>query len=298
MRCLALLCSGVASAQSPTGAQPPVFATQVDSVFIDAFVTHNGVNVTGLAARDFILKDNGARQPFDLVPADSLPIRAVLVFDTSSSMRGAKLERLRSAAQSFLEQLRPEDEAGLVSFSDEVAWRAPLTSDRSPVRNALATLKGNGATSVYDALFIALVVPRSALRTLVILFSDGDDNMSWLGETQMRRAVERSNALIHVVAIRSQDFESGMVLSRGAEAPYMKTLRELAEITGGSLIEAESPEGIGGAFKTIIEGMKSRYVLRYAPESAPAAGWHKLDLTLSSKKGKVRGRAGYWVESR
>ena len=75
----------------------------------------------------------------------------------------------------------------------------------------------------------------------MILFSDGEDNMSWLGDSQMRRMVERSNALIHVVATRAQDFESGVVLRGGApEPPYLKRLRELAELTAGSLIEARS----------------------------------------------------------
>ena len=92
-------CASLAGAQTAPSAQPPVFAVRVESVLIDAFVTNEGVRVPGLTARDFILKDNGTIQPFDLLPAESLPVRAMLVFDTSSSMEGAKIERLRAAAE-------------------------------------------------------------------------------------------------------------------------------------------------------------------------------------------------------
>ena len=97
---LVLLSASLSVAQAPGAPPPPVFAAQVDSVFIDAFVTLGRISIGGLTARDFVLKDNGVSQPFDLVPVDSLPIRAVLVLDTSGSMEGRKLERLRAAAQS------------------------------------------------------------------------------------------------------------------------------------------------------------------------------------------------------
>jgi VWFA-related protein len=294
-----LLSAGLAHAQSALAAQAPVFAVRVESVLIDAFASSEGVNLPGLTARDFILKDNGVPQTFDLLPTESLPIRAILVFDTSASMRGAKLERLRSAAWAFLDQLRPQDEGALLSFSDEINWRVPLTPDRGPLRFGLLSLQARGATSAYDALFAALLMPRSALRTLVILFSDGEDNMSWLGEKQIKGAVERANALIHVVAAPSEDFRSGFVSSaRPPESANVKALRSLAAITGGSLIAVDSPDRIEAAFAQIVQQMKNRYVLRYTPESEPAPGWHTLELQLATRKGRVRGRTGYWVGTR
>jgi len=78
----------------------------------------------------------------------------------------------------------------------------------------------------------------------------------------------------------------------------VKTLRSLATITGGSLIEVNLPDRIEAAFAQIVEQMKNRYVLRYTPESEPVPGWHALDFQLRSRKGKVRDRTGYWVEPR
>lgn len=144
-------------------------------MLIDAFVTNDGVRNRARGPRFSFLKDNGVSQPFDLLPAESLPIRAYLVFDTSDSMQGPKGACARPRRLSWT--LRPEDEAALVSFSDEISLRVPLTADRSRLRMGILSLQPQGATSAYDALFSALLLPRSALRTLVVLFSDGEDNM-------------------------------------------------------------------------------------------------------------------------
>ena len=320
-RTLALgLVTASASAQTPPP-QPPIFAAQIESVVIDAFVSGRRPDAPRLCAQDFVLTDGGVSQPFDLIPTEELPIRAVLVFDTSGSMKGAKLDSLRAAAWSFLERLRPRDEVALIVFSDEIASLVPLTPDHSQTRGALLRLRAGGGTSAHDALFAALLLPGSAQRTLVILFSDGEDNSSWLGDKQIRSMVERSNALIHVVAAssaptsgvpvsQSPDFtaalqagdreraRSGYTPRLGRPDPiHVRKLRELAETTGGSLVEVDSSARLEAAFTQIIEAMKGRYVLRYDPEN-PKPGWHKLELQIRSGSGKVRGRTGYWVEKR
>ncbi len=319
-RTLALgLSTATASAPTTPPPQPPVFAAQVESVVIDAFVSGRRPDAPRLSAQDFVLKDGGVSQPFDLIPTEELPIRAVLVFDISGSMKGTKLDSLRAAAWSFLEKLRPRDEVALIVFSEEIASLVPLTPDHSRTRAALLRLRAGGGTSAHDALFAALLLPGASQRTLVILFSDGEDNSSWLGDKQIRNMVERSNALIHVVAAssaatsgvpvsQSPNFSDALQTGDRARSRYtprlgrpdpihVRKLRELAETTGGSLVEVDSSARLEAAFTQIIEAMKGRYVLRYDPES-PKPGWHKLELQIRSGNGKVRGRTGYWVEKR
>ena len=124
------------------------------------------------------------------------------MFDTSSSMAGDRIEALRAAGEAFLDGLRPADEAGLVAFSEDVFWLADPTSDKAAVRRALSRLRAEGATSVYDALYAAITLSEGELRPLIVLFTDGEDNTSWLGDADLRIVVQRSNALVHVVGWR------------------------------------------------------------------------------------------------
>jgi len=176
-----------------SGQEPPVFRSEVESAYVDAFVSNGEGPVHGLRATDFELTDNAVEQTIELVSAETRPVRAVLVFDTSSSLAGKKLEALRASAEAFLDGLRSADEAGLLAFSEEIAWLAEPTTDRTIVRNALTRLHAEGGTAAFDALYAALALSETGSRSLVVLFTDGEDNMSILGERQLRAVAERDH---------------------------------------------------------------------------------------------------------
>lgn len=289
---------------------PPTFAAEVENVYVDAFVSLHGGPLTGLLASDFELKDNGVSQHLELAAADAQPLLAVLTFDLSNSLAGEKLASLRAASQALLSSLRPEDEATLFCFTDEVRWLVPPTTNKVSLGLALAQLQPGGGTAIMDALYSALTLSSSRSRSLVVLFTDGADNSSWLEWRQIQKVAERSNAVIHVVGlkppqltapgetmeigIRSVPLESPTALD--FEAPW--GLRQIAELTGGRYWEAESLDRLKTAFSAIAEAMGKRYVLRYVPENVRRPGWHKIELKLRGKKGDVHTRTGYWVPDR
>lgn len=307
---LALLSAASAQVQpppAPAKAQTPaVFGVQVDSVFVDAFVSLRRDPVVGLTAADFELKDNGVVQRLDLVSAESLPLMAVLVFDSSNSLAGERLAALQASGKAFLESLRPQDEVSLFTFAGETQWLARPTTDKAAVAKALDELRPGGATAVLDALYAALVLPQTTGRTLVVLFTDGEDNMSWLDWRQMRVVAERSNALIHVVGLKRADEAplpsldlSGRMLPMTAppSLEFLHTwgMRQIAESTGGRYWEAESPARLKSAFEAITETMSQRYILSYEPQGVKRPGWHEIELRLPGRTGDVHARRGYWV---
>ena len=300
----------VERAQAPV--QPaPVFGVQVDNVYVDAFVSDRREPVTGLTASDFELKDNGVVQRLDLISAEALPLLAVLVFDSSGSLAGDRLAALQAASRAFLDSLRPRDEVSLFAFASETRWLVRPTTDKSEVTLALERLRTAGATSVLDALYAALILPQTQARTLVVLFTDGEDNMSWLDWRQMRLVAERSNALIHVVGLRrpedegfgrpTLDLSGRMLPTVGISAhEWLHTwgLRQIAEASGGRYWEAESPGRLKTAFTAITESMAQRYILSYEPQGVKRRGWHEIELRLLGRKAEIHARRGYWVGDR
>lgn len=310
------LMSGASAQVAPPPAQtkiqtPAVFGVQVDSVYVDAFVSQRRDPVIGLTAADFELKDNGVVQRLDLVSAEALPLLAVLVFDSSNSLAGERLAALQASGKAFLESLRPQDEVSLFTFAGETEWLVKPTTDKAAVVRALDELKPGGATAVLDALYAALVLPQTQGRTLVVLFTDGEDNMSWLEWRQMRLVAERSNALIHVVGLKRSDDGrdttpvmdlSGRMLPMTATSSmeFLHTwgMRQIAELTGGRYWEAESPARLKSAFAAITETMAQRYILSYEPQGVKRPGWHEIELRLIGRTGDVHARRGYWVAER
>jgi VWFA-related protein len=283
------------SAQSPP--KPVEFRSQVAAVYVDAFVTRGGKPVPDLRASDFELRDNGVPQQLELLSAESRPVKAVLVFDTSSSMAGDRIEALRAAGEAFLDGLRPADQAGLLAFSEDVFWLTDPTSDKAAVRRALSRLRAEGATAVYDALYAGILLSEGELRPLIVLFTDGEDNTSWLGDGDLRVAAERSNALVHVVGWRGWRPPLSPEARRKlpTESPQERALREIAEAAGGRFWDADSPARLRQAFGAIADAMGHRYVLRYEPTGVEREGWHRIDARLRGVKGDVHVRRGYWV---
>lgn len=307
MTLLAAVLAAVLAGSDPGGAQqPPVFRAGVESVYVDVFVTRGGAPVLGLDASNFELRDEGRLQRPELLVVESVPLTTLLVFDTSDSVRGAKLEALRAAAGAFLEGLRPLDKVGLIAFSQEVRWLARPTTDKAAVSGALARLTAEGATAVWDALSAAMTVLPTTSRSLVVVFSDGEDNLSWLDGPRVQAQAARSNALLQVVGFSSTaeaDGPPGFGVRAWpfwerapeiGEPAYVEELRRVAELTGGRLWPADSPARLAGAFRAIVEAMNTRYVLRYDPGPEARPGWHRIEVRLKGVKGDVRARQGYW----
>jgi VWFA-related protein len=308
---LAGLVAGVLAGSAGGAQQPPVFRAGVESVYVDVFVTRGGAPVLGLDASHFELRDEGRLQRPELLAMESVPLTTLLVFDTSDSVRGAKLEALRAAAGAFLDGLRPLDEVGLIAFSHEVRWLARPTRDKAGVRGALARLTAEGATAVWDALAAAMTVLPTASRSLVVVFSDGQDTLSWLDADRVRAQAARSNALVQVVGflspaeaadgppgfgVRARPFQEQAV--EIGEPAYVEDLRRVAELTGGRFWPADSSTRLAAAFRAVVEAMNTRYVLRYDPGPDAKPGHHRIEVRLKGAKGEVRARQGYWRVAR
>ena len=154
----ALLLSTSLSAQT----QSPVFSTKVEVVRVDALVTDGGRPVLGLGPADFEVLDNGVPQAVEFVSYDQIPLNVVLAFDMSDSVAGERLEHLRSAGTAVLAGLKRNDQAALVTFSNQVMLGAALTSRSEPLREAIGHLSARATRRSSTA---SLPASRSESRT-------------------------------------------------------------------------------------------------------------------------------------
>jgi VWFA-related protein len=268
--------------------EPASFAVGVTVVYVDAFVHDREGPVPGLTVDDFVLSDDGVRQEIQLVSVESLPLRTVLVLDTSDSIDGEKLRQLQAAGRAFLAGLRPGDETALVGFDEELRLRVPFATDATRLARGLNGVLPGGATALHDALYAGLILASGPGRSLLVLFTDGEDNMSWLDAPQVARVAQESDVLIQVVAAAPSS-------RAGLASSSLSCLRQLAEATGGRLWRAESPAQYIPAFLAILQAMKNRYVLRFEPGAGAAPGLHRLELRVPRKHVQVQSRKAYLV---
>ena len=296
MTTVALVFLAAASAQAPP---PPTFAVGVEAVYVDVFVTDANRPVTGLTEADFDLKDDGARQHVEIVAVESLPLTTFLVLDTSESVVGERLVQLQAAARGLLGGLRAGDQAGLVTFDHEIRVRVSPTGDRVRLERGVNGILAGGSTALFDAVYAGTMLASGRGRSLLVVFTDGEDNMSWLEPEQVRRVLEESNVLVQAVGVVSAS-EATAPSYRSSrqppgEPPHVRVLRQLAEVTGGEFWPAASPDKLAEAFLAILDAMKTRYVLRFQPARVRREGLHQLEVKLTRRKGKVHCRKAYFV---
>lgn len=263
-----------------TPAQTPTFSAAVETVRVDVLVTGGGEPLLGLTAADFEVLDNGVAQRVDLAAFQRLPLNVVLALDTSGSVTGARLATLREASRAIVSELKPGDTAALLTFSNVLSVRADLTDDVQRVRAALDDLPVSGDTALVDATYTGIVTGESGSgRALVIVLSDGVDTASFLRPESVLETARRSDVVVYGVSVSRLE-RSGFV-------------RDLCAATGGRVVRAGSTDGIREAFLNVLGEFRHRYLLSYAPEGVPQAGWHKLTVRVRNRRATVRARPGY-----
>jgi VWFA-related protein len=260
---------------------PPqsTFRAGVEVVQLDVSVMRGGQPVTGLTSRDFSLTDNGVAQQLQSVTLEQLPLSVTLVLDTSQSVAGERLRHLMSAGEGLTAALRPGDRAALLTFSHVTDLRVPMTDNLQAVHDALATMKPGGATSLRDAVHLALQLqPRDTTRPLLLVFTDGVDTASWLTESAVLDSARRVGVVVHAVRVDSNAF-----------------LDRLAEVSGGRTWSATSDKQLRELFTGALEEMRARYLLSYTPSGVATVGWHELKVKVKSGRGDITARPGYFV---
>jgi Ca-activated chloride channel family protein len=272
--------------------QQAVFKVNVELVSVDVLVSRNGRPIVGLTPADFDVYDNGVRQRIDGVgegalqrtetfKSEPIPLDVIFAFDTSESMQGERIGYLAQAARGVLERLRPIDRAALVTFSDRTVLQVGLSQDLAEVGKSLGAMEATGRTSMFDAFYVALTLQRPASRrSMVLLFTDGRDNASWLGARDVVQVARESDVVVYGI---------------GLDTGVSSEIKDVVEVTGGDLIITTSAKQLKELFARVIAEMQARYVLTYYPKGVKREGWHTIEVKLVGKKGDVKARHGYYV---
>jgi Ca-activated chloride channel family protein len=110
---------------------------------------------------------------------DLAPREYVFVVDTSGSMSGTPIQRVKDVMRRCLAGMQPQDRFQVIQFAGGASAlsRAPLPLTQSSLSRALAFVSGfsgGGGTEFIPALELALKYPRDPQRARIVLFmSDG-----------------------------------------------------------------------------------------------------------------------------
>jgi Ca-activated chloride channel family protein len=260
-----------------------------------------------LAPEDFEILEDGAPQEIANFSRNTdQPLKMVMLYDTSFSVNQRINFERRAAARFFERVIRPQDRAAIFSVSTDVEVLQEFTNKIPLLVDATRQLRAQGATSLYDAIYLAsdYLNPAQGRRVIVIV-SDGGDTTSNKGLLDALSQAQKSDAVIFAV-FTGNPWPSENLRDLAAE----RALESLTKETGGEMFKPRGQDGrrpgeetdevslkeLERIFADLAERLRTQYVLGfYSTNEKRDGSFRKLDVRIKKPNYMARARTGYYA---
>lgn len=287
------------AALAGAAAQEPFFRVDVKLVRVLATVRdQKGALAGDLGREDFRITDNGVEQEIAVFERQlAQPLSVAVLVDRSRSTqreRAYELTAIRRFFRALVREGDPRDAAALISFNFEVVLQSDFTRRLDRLEEALRRLRSEGATALYDAIFLGAgrLAEREGRRVAVVV-TDGADTISKTTFHQALEALHRADAVLYALLLVPVKGEAGRNL-RGENA-----LIQFSSGTGGRIFYPDAAEALESAFTEILRDLRTQYLIGYYPKNVPPSRdrFHRIRLTVARPGYSVSARTGYFADA-
>ncbi|HEY2352676.1 MAG TPA: VWA domain-containing protein [Candidatus Acidoferrum sp.] len=307
-----------APAETPAqGQNPAVIQSRVNLVDI-LFTVLNRRNklIPDLEKSDFKIFDDKAPQEIRYFSKQTdLPLRIGMLLDTSNSIRD-RLKFEQEASTNFLFSVlrHNKDEAFIMTFDDEPQVLQGFTGDAGALRDEIFKTRAGGGTAIYDAIYSACAKELShpprppgdqpdVVRRVMILISDGEDNLSTHTRADAVEMAQRTSVVIYTISTStqwialSQTDPEKLANRKNHLTEGDQILKDLADDTGGRAFFPYHVDDLDQSFQDIGDELRNQYSIAYNPTNYVLDGrYHKIRIETPDHKGyQVRARRGYFA---
>ncbi len=294
---LALVLLLPAAAQQETA----TFRVDVKLVAVVATVKNGrGVPTGDLEREDFTVLAGGVQQQIAVFERQTdRPLSVALLFDSSPSV-AKELKFEQEAALRFVRSLlrsgsNPADRIAVFRFSDYVQEVQGFTTSLERLERGILSIRPEGGTSVYDALFLAAKrLEKREGRKVIVIITDGGDTTSSIKFSEALEAVQLADAVVYSIIVVPVTSDAGRNL--GGE----NALITMSKSTGGLAFRQYSERHLDEAFHQIERDLRLQYLLAFYPRGVPEGPdrFHRIQVQVNRADAQVLARSGYFSEKR
>lgn len=145
--------------------------------------------------------------------SSGVPTIAVFVADTSGSMQGDPIQRLKMSLTEASKSIGSDNYVGLVSYNEDVTINLPIAKfdleQRGYFAGAVNGMTPNGGTATYDAIMIAIDMLNKAkadigeANLMLFVLSDGEQNVGYDYDT-LKPYVQQSGIPIYTIGYNEE----------------------------------------------------------------------------------------------
>ena len=272
---------------------------------VTSIANQSGAPLTKLVLDDFeILEDGVAQEVASFARDEEIPLRLIMLFDVSSSVKNQLRFERRAAAKFFERLLRPQDQAALFAVSTDVTVIQEFTNKPRALTEATKLLQAKGATSLYDAVYLAAGYLKLAQgRRIIVLVSDGGDTTSRYKLTDALQQAQSSDVVIFNVftgVLANSQNVRDLAAERAMQTLTAETGGEvyqpLMALNGNEIDEEQSLKNLDEVFTKLADQLRTQYTLRfYSTNDAHDGKYRKLTVRVKNPGYKAKARAGYYA---
>jgi VWFA-related protein len=261
------------------------YVADVKSIAVDAAVYDRaGRSVGSLDKSAFRVKEDGVEQALDQVSRESVPATILLMVDNSQSL-SQRMDVIKRTTERFARTLHKGDRVIVAPFNARLGTITGPTDDAATITGAIEAMRAGGGTAYVDALADGVrLLDGIEGRRAIILITDGYDENSVRDPAEVITAAETAHVTIYCVGV------GGVA---GVSFAGDRTMRALAQRTGGRAFFPRRDQDVTLAASDVISDAHSRYLLFYTPENQRKDGlWRSITVEVPDGY-SVRARDGY-----
>jgi len=274
---------------------PESLVVNVDLVNVLFTVTdRKGKLVTDLDKQNLkLLEDNRLQTITNFARETDLPLTIAVLIDTSTSIRDRFKFEQQAAIDFLYRTLRPrKDKALLITFDSAIELVQDFTDNAEALAKAIRQVRPGGGTKMFDGIYLACQekLKGESGRKIMILISDGDDNLSLETLAGTLEMAQKSDVSIFAISTNSSGFF-------GITAPKAdRVLKRLSEDTGGRAFFPFKAEDLSESFQDISDELRSQYSMAYRSSNPARDGsFRSIKIETDRKNLKVKARKGYYA---
>ena len=245
--------------------------------------------VGGIEKNQFSLLEKKSPIEIESFSNDDRPLSVAILLDLSGSQAG-KIIHSANWITHFIGSGNSSNEYLILGFDSTshllCDWGCG-TKDLVAALGASIQAAPKGGTALYDTCDLALrkMERSSNVRRIVVILSDGLDNLSKVTFTQLRRSLKQSDVMVYsVVMINRIDLGSHL----GHEGQGV--LDELAAVTGGKAFFARSKDEMMDNADHIALELKHQYRLTFKVAGPKDHELHKIKVKVTSPVVQLAGK--------
>lgn len=288
--------------RSPSAPDAPVLRQMIQVVTLTASVVDKDNHpITALTREDFEIYEDKIKQKIEYFSDVDAPASIGIIFDASASME-TKVAKARGAVKSFIATSHPDDDFFLVTFNRQAKLIADF-ADGDEVLRKMATIKPDGDTALYDAVYLGLEKLKEARhkKRVLIVISDGQDNCSRYNLRELTRQIKENETIIYAFSIAEV---MGSNCGQLCQMYSRRAMEDIADVTGGKAFFPLTLDDLEQATSLIALELRRQYSLGYVPTNPERDGkWRKIsvrvlpqkEMKTRAQKVIVRAKDGYFA---